>query len=260
MKIWMAVERHQEASDPRKEAARKSWLEIAKRGVTICELWDYPRNAAKDLGDKRALPYLKDVIENAMKQAQDDDIVFVTNDDIYLHPKLPEILRFHVPVYGPVCSQRCEFIRKPFPPQNATPETFAALSHTHPGRDLFAFTKKWLVEHWAEIPDTIIAASEWDFLMCCLIRLQYGIRTNSKNIQQCIYPCELPRGYLSHTYHQPMWQNPNVINRAPSQHHNRRLMREFTEKHKLDIWYDRHNCPLWNRDTPPEPKNERATV
>ncbi len=243
-KLFMAVARFKEPHNPRKEIAQRSWNNLVTQGVNLCEMWDYPRTS-KVIGDPRALPFLKDLLSTAMKQAGDDDVISYVNDDIYVHPNLPEELIAHVSKHGPVCSQRCEFIRRPFPSDGSPPSIFASQGGHHPGRDLFAFPKRWLVEHWDEIGDAVLGASEVDYMLAILVRLHYGIKTDTKNIFDCIFPAELPRGFIAHQYHIPVWSSKAVVNNAPSQKHNRELLRLLATKHSLDIKFGKLGEPIY---------------
>jgi len=100
----------------------------------------------------------------------------------------------------------------------------------HMGRDLFAATKKWLVGHWDEIPDFVIGCSDFDLMLACWVRLQYGIITNKKNIIEHIFPAEIPRGYIAHQNHQSHWSKPDYQNVAPGQKHNRLRFKEWASK------------------------------
>lgn len=238
--LFHAVERHEGPRDPRKEAAWKSWDALYAQGVVPCHYWNYARDA-RSIGDHRALPFLKDVLEFAMAQAADDDIIFLTNDDNVLHPQLPAVLRYHVAVHGACSSQRCEFRRRPVPPLTQPPSAFASLGDPHIGRDLFAFTKGWLTQHWDEIPDFILGASDWDLAMACYIRLEKGIITTRKSIETSIWPCELERGLVSHAQHVSRWSDPKNVNTAASQIWNRKLFRAWGDRHLPSLLFHEGN-------------------
>lgn len=245
-RLFHCVEQHTEknrSETVRKAQAQKSWEPLYAQGVIRCCLEEehYPRTA-RDIGEKRKLPYLKDVLNLAMKQAQPDDIIFFTNDDIVLHPELPELLRFHVGVYECCSASRCEFKGRPMPPMNRPPSEFAQLGNPHMGRDLFAFTKRWLESHWQEMPDFILGASEFDLCMATMIRNHFGIRTSRQNLEAIIHPAELPRGYISHSFHSPFWNTPANVNTAPSQIWNRTRFRDWAAVHAPQLRFDQHLC------------------
>lgn len=235
-KIFHAVEMHDNAPDARKIRAWNSWDKLYQTGAVIpAHYWNYARSAA-DIGDPRNLPYLKDVLANAMEMAGDDDILFFTNDDICVHPELPEALRFYAGVYKAVCSRRCEWPRNITPPNGAlTPKAWAQKSKPHMGRDLFAFTKDWLVRYWDEIGDSILAASDWDLHLAALIRHKHGIITTRKNLEQDFFPAEIPLGYIGHEAHENEWSKPANVNTAPSQRHNRTLFKAWAKDALPDL-------------------------
>lgn len=231
-RLFHAVERHEERMEKetiRKRSAIKSWDAIYGPEVLPCHYWKYARDATQ-IGDKRQLPYLKDVLEAAMNQAWPDDIIFLTNDDNVLHPRLPEILRYHVAVYGACCSHRCEWSQFRFVRPDESPEAWTRGRSDHCGRDLFAFTKVWLKAHWDEIPDYILGASEWDIGMAMMIRAEKGIVTDWKNLYESIHPAELDPGYIGHIHHKPLWLARDNVASAPSQIHNRKALAEWMRR------------------------------
>lgn len=226
-RMWHVVERHEQPPDIRKKTAWASWDALYAKGVIPVHIWEKPRSA-KDIGDSRDLPYFRDVMQPALDQADDSDIVFWTNEDNWLHPMLVERLEFHVSVYGPCCSQRCDF-RGNIPPASTSPEKFVRLSQRHMGRDVFAATKKdwlWMME---QLGDPILGASDWDLHLCAIIRLHHGIQTSRKNIEHHIHPAEFELGYVAHKHHTPKWSKPGYINTAPSQKHNRLGFKTWAE-------------------------------
>lgn len=243
-RIFHAVERHDErdhGEQERKSRAQRSWDGLYEQGVIPVHLWRYPRTA-KAIGDKRDLPYLKDVLGAAMAKASPQDIILWTNDDSWLHPRLPDVVRLFASLYGAVTSQRCDS-RLPMPEagQCLTPEQYARLRGRHMGRDLFAFTKYWLKEHWNQIGDYILGASDFDLAMATLIRHTHGIETTRPNLEECIHPAELPRGYVCHEVHAAAWCQKGNEDEAPSQKHNRALFRKWARKHAPNMKFDELN-------------------
>jgi hypothetical protein len=241
-RIWHAVERHED-TDPatieRKRIAWESWDAIYDaNGMIPAHLWAPPRSA-KDIGSVRDLPYLKDILSHAMEQAGDEDIIVFTNDDNFLHPDLPDILQFYVSTWGAVCSQRCEF--KTRMPIGSRLEEYARRSEGHIGRDLFAFKKSWLAERWNDIPDFILGAQIWDLCMCAMIRLQFGIKTDRRNLITNYFPSELPRGYISHQYHKPRWSDPDIENVDPAEHWNKALFKAWAAKNLPELHFTPQN-------------------
>ena len=229
-RIFHCCERHEGPPDARKDAAWRSWDTLYEQGVTPCHYWKHQRDA-RAIGDKRSLPYLKDVLGMAMQRADAEDVICFTNDDVVLHPKLIPHLRAHVAIFEACSAQRCDFANGDMPSLNESPDVFAEKGARHMGRDLFAFTKSWLEQHWSDIGDFILGASDWDLALAELIRLDHGIVSTRPSIEEIIHPAELRRGYVAHTLHESAWVRPDNVRSAPSQKHNRALHRAWAAKH-----------------------------
>jgi len=233
--IFHVVERHNESNPVekrRKSVAWRSWDDLYASGELVpAHLWDYPRNALS-IGDPRNLPYVKDVISAGLNQAAEDDIVMFTNDDNVLHPLLPDLVRVRASIYGCCSSARCEFVESEVPPLNNKPEMFAINSRIHMGRDLFAATVRWWREHWEQIPDHIIGASDWDLNLAAIMRSDFGDLTTHANLHDVMFPADLPRGYIMHKYHAAKWAEPTSVNTMPSNLHNRALFRQWAAKYQ----------------------------
>lgn len=244
--IIHAVEMHHSA-DPveanRKGIAQESWKALYDKGV-VPRHYDSSmgRNAHDEIGEPRKLPYLKDVLAYAMANAQPDDIIFWTNDDNFLHPSLVEALRYHVSLYEVCCSQRCEFINTAMPPASRPHTEFAGAGRAHMGRDLFAFTVDWLDRHWNEIPDAILGCSDFDLHLACIVRNHFKIKSTRRNLEDCIFPAELERGYVSHQYHPPAWNRPEYTNSSPGQLHNRSLFAAWAKINAPHLQFDKFGC------------------
>lgn len=233
-----AYEQHQDGMDARKKKAQISWTALYSQGVIPEPLKMYARDA-RSVGDGRRLPFLKDVLLKSVYAADPDDLIMFTNDDVVLHPELPELLLFHCAVYGPVSSQRCEF-RRTMPGLDKSPSVIATLGGPHLGRDLFCFPKRWLTEHWDEIPDFILGASAWDLCMAAMIRLEYGITTTKQTISENILPAEIERGYVAHEAHEAAWSR-RENRRSASERWNKSLFRNWSLKHLPALRFNPEN-------------------
>lgn len=242
-RIFHCVERHEETHTKtlgRKLKCQKSWDVLYEQGVVPRHFWQYKRDA-RDIGDVRALPYLKDVLYFGMAEAGPDDIILWTNDDNFLHPELPALLQYHVGIWGACTSMRCEFKDRQMLSPRHKPHEFAREGHPHIGRDLFAATKSWLMENWKEIPDMILGASDFDLCLAAMVRIKKGIKTSRQNIGHIQPPAELPLGYVAHEWHQAYWQRAENQNSAPSQIHNRKLFREWARIHLPELRFYANN-------------------
>lgn len=243
--IFHCVERHEERNQRevgRKEFAQRSWdVLYSNHGVIPMHLWHYPRNA-QNIGDKRELPYLKDVLKPALDLAADHDIIMWTNDDNFLHHELPEILRYHVGLYGVCVSQRCEFMN-PIP-AGKSPKFFSEASRQHMGRDLFACTKEWLLSKWDELPDFLLGASDFDLCLAAMVRVYFKLPFSRKNCELNLPPADLPRGYVAHQFHPPKWNASDNTDTAPSQVYNRALFKRWASDHLPSLWFNPGNMTI----------------
>lgn len=231
-RLFHVVERHTEPDkreQKRKRAAMQSWDTLyVDNGVIPVHYYNYERDA-RMIGDQRDLPFLKDALKFGMAQASLNDILFFTNDDVWLHPSTADLLLFQTSVYGACCAQRVDF-SKPIP-SGKTPDELAEMGHKHFGRDLFAFTMEWLTAKWDEIGDFLIGASDFDLCLCAMIRKDHGLLSTKRLFKDIFYPSEIPLGYVCHCIHQAKWTEPKNIDTGASQRHNRSLFRAWGEKH-----------------------------
>lgn len=237
-RIIHAVEIHEIKNEKDRERinrAKSSWEHLYRDGwTTPCHYSDYARTSGA-IGDSRELPFLKDVLFKAVRKAAKKDIIMLTNDDIILHPLLPDTLMRQIKLYDACSSHRCEFHYYPMPSMDCSPDVFASRAEWHMGRDLFAFSKAWLEANWNDIPDFILGASDWDLCLAAMIRYKKGFDTTKENYLEVIPCCELPLGYVIHEWHQSVWSRPENVDSAPSQLHNRRLFRDWCHQRKLSL-------------------------
>lgn len=175
-----------------------------------------PRTA-QNIGDPRPLPYLKDILAHSMTGCHDSDLILWTNDDVALLPGLTDWLRSHVALYGAASMRR---------------------SDAHIGRDLFAFTAKWLRDNWEELPDYIIGTCDWDLGLAAMIRAKRGIVTCLGNVGIDFYPCDATERLYTHEEHPSEWNVADVAN-VPSVRHNRECFRKWAEKYCPGIRFHR---------------------
>ena len=217
--FYHVVERHAQKSaeeEARILTAVKSWVALYKTGRVIpCHLWetDYPRSA-KTLGDRRHLPYLKDVIAEGMtKCRRPDDAVLWTNDDTVLHPGVVAAMTDKLKRVPCVGSFRVNFDRVESEAIASNPDLLRQRGErdhdgnlrSDLGRDLFAWRKSWLTEHWLEIPDFILGELEFDVVMAVIVRREAGIYTDKRNVLQVMPACELDKGFVLHQKHERQW-------------------------------------------------------
>lgn len=244
-RIIHCVERHKQKDDEalrRVRFARDSWVRIYMTGEVVpCHVWKYKRSAL-EIGDKRDLPYLKDVLEEGINRStHGDDIILLTNDDTVLHPDLATIIFEYIEKVPVVCSGRLNYKFGALPTWKMNPN---GAWGGDIGRDLFAFRKKWLKANWQEIPDFILGELEWDLVLSGMIRKRVGRETMDTpnwrptkdggiRAREIRNPkCELPPGYVWHEDHEKPWRDMGLFY-SPAKRHNVELMQQWYQKNNL---------------------------
>jgi hypothetical protein len=138
---------------------------------------------ARDIGDSRPLPMLKEMMEKAIKFSSARDIIVWTNDDVEILDLFP--VADHVRKFGAVGIRR---------------------DPNHIGRELFAFRWDWLADRLYHFPDCAVAAPWFDLAVAVWIRKQFGWVSDMDNLGKDLYPCEIPNdGIFIHPDHPSSW-------------------------------------------------------
>jgi len=146
---------------------------------------------ARSIGDPAPVPFLKDLLTEAFRVADEKDIIIWTNSDTGFSRGALRKIKDHCKVFG-ACSVR----RDP----------------AHIGRELFAFSRPWLRDHLHSMPDCILTYPWFDMTLAAYIRKSKGIRSTMENFIEDFFPAELPAGLVTHEDHPSGWlgreQNP----------------------------------------------------
>lgn len=166
-----------------------------------------PDRTSAPLGDKRAVPFLKDVIDYALARCPTDrDIIMFTNADTLLVPEAWDMIRRNLHQAECVCSARADFKRIdqqiPWVGGVSVPPPYC-------GTDLFAFTARWWKKVRDNVPDVLLACEGWDAMLRWLV-----LKDN-------------PNGNLRpvvcyHEWHDPFWAKHRFDN--PGQAYNRKVL------------------------------------
>lgn len=196
-------------------SARKTWETHFNTGhildFPMCKL---PRSSA-DIGDNRAVPYLRDLLDYGVARAMPEDIVAYTNLDLSLAGNAVAQILTTVQAGGGVC---CAWRRTAKPRGNYAMSTVRSAPKDG-GIDLVAVTPAWWKEHRNKIPDMFVAGNFWD----------YCFRVYAEQLTKGL--CYMDDG----TYHEPhagMMERVGVAN--PVQQHNLRLAKQFFKERKMD--------------------------
>jgi len=174
---------------------------------------------------ERKLPYLKDAFKMALEASSgNNDIICFTNADIILTPGFYHALQNRMGVNDFCCSFRMEF--------EAT-DTAKCGYRTH-GRDMFAFKRLWLAQHFDEIPDFLIGMGGWDYALSMWFRVLSGRSPESCDPSQCMPDIEMEYGFVWHERHEAAWYTETETAYAEAANHNRACLRAFFERIGLE--------------------------
>jgi hypothetical protein len=221
----------------RKAHAKQSWLRMPWVGLYVRD--EQLQRSAKSIGDRRSLPYVRDVLTLAAEAAGPEGTVVFTNDDVVLHPEIHDRLQQQLQVTGMASAQRLEFAFAHEIPK-ASPEHWLMSGRHHCGRDLFAFTNeklKWIID---VMPDMLLGQNVWDWCMLALMHQANNVPVTHSTTLRSTAPTDIPVGYLAHVVHSPQWAHGDD-SRSPSKLHNHRLFRSECEKHGWKCFlFDEH--------------------
>ena len=199
------------ADQRRHELALSSWQREYKTGcwvsvpVTQAQL---RRNAKTTLRDPRELPFLRDLLDLATKQAATDDLICFCNDDtVWAHGITDTVLH----VKHCAFASRHEFVRLPKMPTCIE----IIIARKHCGCDFFVFRPRWWQANRRDMPDMILGCEAWDLVLRKLMASCNGAELHAA---------------IAHEEHGATWQGRR---NDPSALHNRKLAGEWLAKRGL---------------------------
>lgn len=211
-----------ESDDPntrrRMELAKASWTARYDDGQWK-PLWmaRFARSSA-NIGDHRGVPYVKDMLDAALENA---DRCVMTNADVGVIDDAPRYIDIALDNVGCLYSKRAEFGRLDAIPLAADVEN----ATLHCGGDLFAMTREWWNLRRQMYPDLLTATEGWDFCMKVLMR-ESGF---------------VPSGVLCwHERHASHWHS-NMM-RCPAQRYNRTVARQWAIENGLSAYIRPRGC------------------
>jgi len=208
--IWISHQTPTEDSDTlrRQYFARLSIENESKRHNNCwieCKQ-GYSRDA-RSIGDPKELPFIRDMIEGAMKLVEsEDDIVVLINADICVIRDITLKLKDACSNGGASWAHRydCKRIDQLFENQSDLDN-----KSWYCGSDMFAMTRQWWNNHNHKFPDAVLGREAWDMMLRRTIRENGGIECF-----KCIY----------HEWHVSPWE----VNRELAGNvHNRNLASQW---------------------------------
>lgn len=216
--------------DERERLARASgtWGQLRTRYPnTIVPVFEasYNRSSADaPLLDRRAVPFVKDVVDSALRAGvQGEDILILTNADSCLVPSTLEVITDALIVGGAPCCWSSRRDLDKVPRSWLTASEIMVRGTEHKGGDLFAMRVRWWCQ--ASLPDFLIGYEGWDAVFGMLMDRAGGVA--------------LPPIVYHELHSQPYWHQFRLV--APGNLHNRRLARAWLVAEGL---YERA-CRTW---------------
>lgn len=185
---------------------------------------EYARDA-RSIGDKRDLPFLRDVLAYGLAHCHDDQILVLTNDDTALHCDADEALRSIMRRCVAASSRRIDVVGDVVDWCLKPVDEVMMVDKRHIGRDLFAFRSGWLRRNMHLVPDMVLGVNDWDFVMAALVRVACGSVWRMSNSAHWVEWCELQPGLVIHEAHKPSWMES--VLQSPASKHNHALMRSW---------------------------------
>jgi glycosyltransferase involved in cell wall biosynthesis len=179
------------------------------------------KRSSKDLGDSKAAPFVKDIIEAGMVLATPGDRVVMTNRDTCLVRDTTERLlsRQEEASYA----VRQDF----FNPIAESAAVFRDISHgqLHCGADLVSISPEWWAKWKSWLPDLVLSYEAWDLM----VREIFAETQPGQNPQivETVY----------HEYHDTFWGNPVNRYSHPVQIYCLRNAKNFYHSRGLDQHY-----------------------
>lgn len=191
--------------------AEKTWWQLygASDGMIREAHSNRYRRTAKDIGDARDVPFIKDVIEVGMKRASTDDAIMLTNGDSQIVADAGDWIFEKLLSVGCCWSSRRDMLKihRVWLKQ----QDIMDRGESFVGVDLVAFTVKWWTENQGLYPDLLLGYEGWDWCF----KFQMGAEA------------EVPPLVYHEVHQEPYWHRHRRM--APGQIHNRRLCNEWAK-------------------------------
>ncbi|EKD61977.1 MAG: hypothetical protein ACD_52C00327G0006 [uncultured bacterium] len=204
--------------------AKRTWQEFYnndKYGFLIAEfsLENGQRNSLS-LGEKKTMPFLKDVVDYGLSAYPDCDLFLYTNSDISFVTNASNFIRDSLKKWECGYSHRVDFSKKDLPKNTITRDQLRdklPLGRWSAGSDVFFFTRRWWNNHKGNLPDALIGFEAWDACVMAAM-LKSGLPE--------------PIKWLSyHQIHESYWKKNRLTSKG--QLYNRKICTKWAIKNNL---------------------------
>jgi len=196
----------------RNAVAAKSWEGI---GWVDCGLDDncFVRTAAEMVPDEtKRIPMIKEMLRLACVGRIDTDVLILTNTDTCVATNVLQRIQGTLPAYA---------YRNDFAKLNSTiADDEIANGEKYAGCDFFAMRVGWWRKNHQLFPDMVLGRHSWDRILRELIKISQG-----REIENLIY----------HERHPSGWEDPQNINRDPSNLKNCLLARQWLQERNMPL-------------------------
>jgi hypothetical protein len=218
--VYSDYDRRTAGTIGRHNMARKTWQDEYANGqwkpLPIHDR-DFQRNS-NSVGERKIVPFVRDLIDKGHAAMKPDDILVLTNDDVCFVPGLTETIVEQVNTFGATYSSRWEF-----PTITRTLQASEVFEgYKHCGADLFAWKLQWWQKWGENFGDFLLSFEAWDLVMRRIIKNLSG-------------GSELVAGIV-HASHEPAWHTPET-RECRGNLYNRAIAQAFLAKHQLP-WLD----------------------
>lgn len=217
--VWSDYERPDAGAKRRNRVASQTWQQEYLSGFWVsCPIHEkeFVRNG-RSVGERKPVPFVKDLFNEGVKRASPGDIIVFSNDDTCFAPGLTDVLVRNVSQFGAVWGARREHkaLTAPLKSHEITK------GYQHCGSDIFAFTPEWWAKWEHDFPDFLLTFEAWDLVMKRLIDFSGG-----RELKDTCY----------HEIHASFWHVPE--NReCEGNLYNRELTRQWLARHNIK-WED----------------------
>lgn len=194
--------------------AQQTW-ELCKDLIpNYIDIKDLTRNSQTELNDSRSVPFVTDLIDEAVKNKKETDVIVFTNTDICFAKDLIDEIKRQTNSLEKECAYgaRHEFDRDLESPLETSTDIKKLLKHTVlGGGDIFVFTVNWWQRNRNRMKDYVLGCQWWD------TALQKIMDT---------YKCPVLKNVIYHRTHHSFWYQGSNQTENKGQQHNYKLAKE----------------------------------